>query len=190
MDRTNHYEAAFEAFLRDRLVGFIPVDEAKRTLLDGEDVKSLDFIIVGPSSAKLVVDVKGRRFPGGRADNPRKVWQNWSTQDDLDGLTRWAAHFGPSFRGVLAFVYHIGPAFALPAGTPDVFVHRDRTYLVRGVTAADYRDRMRPRSHRWGTVHLSTADFRKLVRPFSDYLRADDDRESEAHRARWNEAPT
>jgi hypothetical protein len=171
VDRSNHYEAAFEAYLRDRRVGFVPVDEARRTLLGGADVKSLDFIVVGPDSARLVVDVKGRKFPGGKADHPRPVWQNWSTEEDVDGLARWAAHFGPAFRGVLAFVYHIGPPFALPAGTPDLFVHRDRTYLVRAVSADDYRRHARPRSRRWGTVHLPTADFRRLVRPFSDFLK-------------------
>lgn len=178
MDRSNHYEAAFEAFLRDRGVGFVAVDEAKRTLLGDTDVKSLDFIIV--DSAKLVVDVKGRRFPGGSPDRPKKVWQNWSTEDDIDGLARWAAHFGPGFRGVLAFVYHLAPPFAVPAGTPDAFDFRGNTYLMRAVDAAAYRGRMRPRSRRWNTVHLGTADFRALVRPFSDFVKAETDFTTEA----------
>ncbi|MFO0848630.1 MAG: HYExAFE family protein [Gemmataceae bacterium] len=170
MDRSNHYEAAFEAFLRDRRVGFIPVDEAKRSLLGDADVKSLDFIVVGPDSARLVVDVKGRKFPGGSSEQPRPVWQNWSTEEDIDGLDRWAAHLGPGFRGVLAFVYHIQPPFELPAGTPDLFTFRDRTYLMRAVDAAAYRAHMKPRSRRWATVHLGTADFRRLVRPFTAFL--------------------
>lgn len=172
MDRSNHYEAAFEAYLRHHRVTFVAVDEAKRSLLDEGNLKSLDFIVVGPESARLVVDVKGRRFPGGPSDRPRKVWQNWSTADDLDGLDRWAEHLGPSFRGVLAFVYHIGPPFALPADTPDLFVFRDATYLMRAILATEYRRVMKPRSQRWGTVHLSTADFRRLVRPFSVLLSA------------------
>ena len=170
MDRSNHYEAAFEAYLRARGVGFVAVDEAKRSQLGDVAVKSLDFIVVGPNDARLVVDVKGRRFPGGPADRPRKVWQNWSTEDDLDGLGRWAEHFGPDFRGVLAFVYRIEPPFRLPDDTPDVFAHRDEVYLMRAVAASDYRTRMKPRSQRWGTVHLPTAAFRALVRPFSDFL--------------------
>jgi hypothetical protein len=168
MDRSNHYEAAFEAFLRDRRVGFVPVDEARRTLLGDADVKSLDFIVV--DSARLVVDVKGRRFPGGSADSPRKVWQNWSTEEDVAGLARWAAHFGPDFRGVLAFVYHLEAGFRVPADTPDLFEHRDQTYLMRAVGADEYRAAMRTRSPRWGTVHLSTADFRRLVHPFTHFL--------------------
>lgn len=170
MDRSNHYEAAFEAYLRARGVGFVAVDEAKRSHLGDADVKSLDFIVVGPHDARLVVDVKGRRFPGGPAGQPRMVWQNWSTEGDLDGLARWAAHFGSDFRGVLAFVYRIEPPFQLPDDTPDLFEYRDSVYLMRGVEADIYRSRMRPRSRRWGTVHLPTADFRAVVRPFSDFL--------------------
>jgi hypothetical protein len=168
MDRSNHYEAAFEAYLRDRRVGFVPVDEAKRTLLGDADVESLDFIVV--DSARLVVDVKGRRFPGGSAQRPRPVWQNWASEEDTDGLARWAAHFGPDFRGVLAFVYHMVEPFRVADDTPDLFEYRDKKYLMRAVDAADYRTVMRPRSRRWGTVHLATADFRRLVRPFSWFL--------------------
>ena len=167
MKRDNHYEAAFEWFLRDRGVGFVAVDEARRTLLDDADVKSLDFIIVGPHDAKLVVDVKGRLFPGTSGGKPRKVWQNWAEADDVDGLGRWAEHFGPGFRGVLAFVYHILPCVELPPDTPDLFAFRDKVYLARGIDVAEYRVRMKRRSPRWNTVHLPAADFREIVRPFS-----------------------
>jgi hypothetical protein len=171
MTRDNQYEAAFEAFLRDRGIGFIAVDEAKRTALGPVDVKNADFIVVGPNDARLVVDVKGRKFPGGTAEVPRKVWQNWSTREDIDGLLRWAAYLGPAFRGVLAFVYRIVPPFELPADTPDLFTFRDDVYLVRAVAAVDYLVHMKTRSPKWGTVHLPTKKYRELVRPFSTFLR-------------------
>ena len=170
MIRSNHYEAAFEAFLRDREVAFVAVDEAKRSTLGDGPIKSLDFIIVGPETARLVVDVKGRKFPGGTAAAPRKVWQNWADAEDVSGLVRWATHFGPDFRGLLAFVYQIVPPFALPDGTPDQFLFRDRRYLMRAVSALEYREQMRRRSQRWGTVHVPTSAFRQLVRPFSEFL--------------------
>lgn len=170
MNRDNHYEAAFEAFLRTRGVAVVAVDEARRSYLDDESIKSPDFLVVGPHDARLVVDVKGRKFPGGTDEHPRMVWQNWSTRDDIDGLDRWADRFGPGFRGVLAFVYHILPSVALPDTTPDVFAFRDRVYLARGISAADYRTHMRQRSPRWGTVHLPTAAFREIVKPFSHFL--------------------
>ena len=170
MTRDNRYEAAFEAFLRGRGVGVVVVDEAKRTFLGPADVKSPDVVVVGPGNTRLVVDVKGRKFPGGSADKPRKVWQNWSTEEDVIGLIRWAAAFGPSYRGVFAFAYRIVPPFALPAGTADVFEFEDKTYLFRGIDVNSYRRAMKPRSRRWGTVHLPVAAFRTLVRPFTDFL--------------------
>ena len=41
-NRDNHYEAAFEEFLRSRGVPYVAVDEARRSLLsDGASIKSL-----------------------------------------------------------------------------------------------------------------------------------------------------
>ena len=77
MDRGNHYEAAFEAYLRDRRLGYVAVDESRRSSLDDEPVKSIDFIVYGHGGARLLVDIKGRKFPGGKAGRPRYTWQNW-----------------------------------------------------------------------------------------------------------------
>jgi hypothetical protein len=170
MDRSNHYETAFEAYLRWQGVRFVPVDEARRARLGGVAVKSADFLVVASDAARLVVDVKGRRFPGGRPGRPRKTWPNWSEAEDVDGLESWAERLGEDYQGVLAFVYHIVPPFAVPEGTIDRFAFRDREYLVRAVAAQDYRPVMRPRSQSWGTVHLPSAEFRRLVRPFSEFL--------------------
>ncbi|MEN6495460.1 MAG: HYExAFE family protein, partial [Thermoguttaceae bacterium] len=63
-NRDNHYEAAFEAYLRSRGLPYVAVDEAKRSVLgDGESIKNLDFIVSTPGTATWLVDVKGRRFP-------------------------------------------------------------------------------------------------------------------------------
>ncbi len=174
MLRSNHYEVAFEAYLRARGVGFVAVDEAKRSVLGDAAVKSLDFIVVGPDTAKLVVDVKGRKFPTGSGEKAVPAWQNWAEEDDVDGLGRWAAQFGGGFRGVLAFVYDIHKPYQLSDGTRDLFAFRDHVYLMRGVAVADYRTHMRLRSKKWRTVHLPTAAFRTVVRPFSEFLRDTD----------------
>jgi hypothetical protein len=44
-NRDNHYEAAFEQYLRERGIPYVAVDEAKRSVLsNGASIKSLDFI--------------------------------------------------------------------------------------------------------------------------------------------------
>lgn len=170
MDRSNPYEAAFEAYLRDRRIGTLAIDEAHRSILSDESVKSLDFVVYGPRGAKLLVDVKGRRFPGGPAEAPRRVWESWSTRDDIDGLERWAERFGADYIPMLVFVYRIGPSVRLPAGTPDLWTWRGRDWLIRAVAVTDYRRHMRPRSPKWGTVALSAEAFRALVRPFQEFV--------------------
>ena len=169
MNRDNHYEAAFEAYLRERGIATLPIIEARRSYLDDSEIKSPDFLVVGPADMRFVVDVKGRKFPG-RGLRSHRVWENWSPRSDVDGLARWASRFGPGFQGVLAFVYQILPEVELMWGTPDLFRFRNRLYLVRGVAVADYRAAMRTRSPRWGTVHLTTAAFRTVVKPFSHFL--------------------
>jgi hypothetical protein len=172
MDRSNHYEAAFEAYLRAQRLGYVAVDEAHRATLDNEPVKSLDFVVYGNGGAKLLVDVKGRRFPGGPKDRPRRVWESWSTQADIDGLQRWAERFGPGYLGLLVFAYRVLPSVRLPLGTHDLWLWRNRSYLFRAIPIDDYRRHMRVRSPRWNTVSLPSAAFRDLVRPLRDYTDA------------------
>ena len=137
-NRDNHYEAAFEAYLRRRRLCYVAVDEAKRSLLEDEPVKSLDFVVYGEADARLLVDVKGRRFPGGPDDQPRNVWECWAERDDVVGLQRWEKQFGPSYVGLLAFVYALAPDVALPEGVEDYWDFRGRRYLVRAVAAGEF----------------------------------------------------
>lgn len=169
MDRGNHYETAFEAYLRDRRLGYVAVDESRRSSLDDEPVKSIDFIVYGQTGARLLVDIKGRKFPGGKPGRRRHVWQNWVFGEDVEGLERWSASFGPDYRAVLVFAYYILPDVELRSGTADVWVWKGRRYLMRAVPVDEYRRHMRVRSVRWGTVHLPTAAFREVVRPLREF---------------------
>jgi hypothetical protein len=168
MDRANHYETAFEAYLRDRRLGYVAVDESRRSSLDDEPVKSIDFIVYGHGGARLLIDIKGRKFPGGKPGKRRRVWQNWVEREDVEGLERWAASFGSEYRGVLVFAYYILPEVELRRGTADVWMWKGRRYLMRAVPVDAYRRHMRVRSPRWGTVHLPAAAFREVVRPLRD----------------------
>src|SRR5947209_4905343 len=103
MKRSNQYEAAFEAYLQFHRLCYVAVDETRRAMLGDSTVKSLDFIVFGDHGARLLVDVKGRRFPMGPAERPRRVWECWSTRDDVEGLERWAALSGPDYQGLLVY---------------------------------------------------------------------------------------
>jgi hypothetical protein len=169
MDRGNHYEAAFEAYLQWHRLCYVAVDESRRAMLDETSIKSLDFIVFGSDGARLVVDVKGRRFPLGKPDKPRRVWECWSTRDDVDGLERWAELSGPGYVGLLVFMYHVLPNVKLPDDVEDLWTWRGKRYLLRAVPSADYRRFMRVRSPKWDTVTLPHAVFRSLVRPLHHF---------------------
>jgi hypothetical protein len=173
MDCSNHYEVAFEAYLQQQRLCYIAVDESRRTLLDEGPVKSLDFIVYGAEDENLLVDVKGRRFPGGSPQRPRPSWQCWAERADIDGLARWAEQFGEGYKGLLVFMYQIIPPFEVPADTPDLWEWHDRRYLLRAVAVDLFRRHMRTRSPRWGTVDMPGATFRQLARPFSAFLHDD-----------------
>jgi hypothetical protein len=162
-NRDNHYEAAFEEFLRDRRIPYVAVDEAKRSLLsDGRSIKSLDFIVSSPGEMTWLVDVKGRRFPSG--DEQKQYWKNWSTRDDLRSLGQWESLFGPSFHGLFVFAYNILGDRA-PLAPEELFEHRGSLYGFVAVGLSDYAARCHPISPRWDTVAMPTAEFRSLARP-------------------------
>lgn len=167
MKRHNRYERVFEAYLRRRGACYLAVDETRRALVN---LKSPDFIVTAPERGVFLVDVKGRRYPSGTADRPRYVWENWSTLDDLHGLSTWQANFGSDATAVLAFVYELADSVELPTDAPDCSEYRGRRYLIRGVTIDDYRQACRCRSPRWGTVSLPRDEFAAIVWPFSELI--------------------
>jgi hypothetical protein len=166
-NRDNHYESAFEEYLRSRGTPYVAVDEARRSLLaDGDSIKSLDFI-VSAGKASWLVDVKGRRFPSG--DEQKQYWKNWSTRDDLRSLAQWQTLFGENFCALFVFAYNIvGDRAPLPAG--QLFEHRDKLYGFVGIRLDDYAALARPISPSWDTVAVSTSDFRRLARPMDELL--------------------
>lgn len=167
MDRSNHYEAAFEAYLQWHRLCYVGVDETRRAFLEDAPVKSLDFIVLGKFGSRLLVDVKGRRFPGGPEGRERYVWECWAEREDIDGLARWEQVFGEGCLSLLVFTYEVLPSVSIPDDTADLWTWRGRRYVLRAVTVDDYRRHMKVRSPRWGTVCVPGKVFRELVRPFS-----------------------
>lgn len=178
--RRHHYERAFEAFLRRRRIPYVSVDEARKALLprgvsleapiqadsDGAALaalKSFDFVVYG-RRRNLLVEIKGRK-----ASSPRGVrssLQSWVTEGDLDSLDVWARLFGPDFVPVFLFIYwcETPPPDSL---FQEIFEHAGRWYALRAVRLDAYRMHMRPRSARWGTVHVPSAAFETISHPFS-----------------------
>jgi len=167
-NRDNHYEAAFEAYLRSRGLPYIAVDEARRSVLsDGASIKSLDFIVSTSGQVTWLVDVKGRRFPTGEVQ--KQYWKNWAFRDDLLGLAQWERLFGERFQGLFVFAYDIlGNRAPLPY--EQLFEHRGSLYGFVAVRLADYAAHARPISPSWDTVAMPTADFRRLARPLEELL--------------------
>ena len=161
MKRDNHYEAAFEAYLRRERLPYIAVDEARRSLVPDGSLKSLDFIVSPPSGPAWLVDVKGRRFPSG--DEHHQYWKNWSTRDDLRSLAAWERHFGSGFCPLLVFAYHlVGSRSPLPA--EQLFEFRGAHYGFVAVRLADFVPHARPLSESWDTVAMPTSQFRRAAR--------------------------
>jgi hypothetical protein len=167
MDRHNRYETAFEAYLQWHRLCYVAVHEGRRAYLGDSRVKNLDFIVHTPNGLGLLVDIKGRRYPGGSSAKGRRIWQNWSGQDDVDGMQRWQRVFGQGYHGLLVFNYLLGPDETPADDWGDVWPCHGERYLLRAITIEDYCQDVRVRSPRWDTVHIPTASFRRHARPFS-----------------------
>ncbi|REJ93417.1 MAG: hypothetical protein DWQ34_10930 [Planctomycetota bacterium] len=166
--RCNHYDLAFEAYLRSTRRPYVAVDEAKRAVLSDRTLKSLDFIVYSDRGRNLLVDVKGRKFPSG-ANGAGVRWENWATSDDLSSLRKWEEVFGPDFRAALVFAYEItSPRYESQHG--DLWAFRRKAYAFYAVWADDYCELMRSRSPSWETVSLPLQEFARVRQPISDVL--------------------
>ena len=166
-NRANHYEAAFEAYIRSLRVPCVAVDEAKRAISGDEGVKNPDFLLYPRMGPNLVVEVKGKRSKNAKG---RRDWENWVTTDDLDGLVRWQDLFGPGFRAVIAFAYAESlPPFPLPREDGS-FEFRLRAYRFWAIGLDDYVAHLRSRGPAWKAVAMARAAFRRRVRPLREWL--------------------
>lgn len=170
-NRKNHYEAAFEAYLRQERIAYVAVDERRRALVGEGSLKSLDFIVSpgagDPRGVRWLIDIKGRKFPSG-VKQPQ-YWRNWSTEDDLRSLARWREEFGSRFDAALVFAYEL-TADRSPTPSEQVFAYRAANYAFVGITLDDYLAATRPLSAKWGTVSLPVAEFRRRARPLLDFF--------------------
>ncbi|HVT90560.1 MAG TPA: HYExAFE family protein [Tepidisphaeraceae bacterium] len=163
-DRSVHYEAAFESFLRDKGLPYVAVDEAKRALFANARLKSFDFVVYSKNGPNLLIEVKGRQRRNGSS---KRSYESWTGQRDVEDLLQWEQVFGEGFRALLAFIYWIDAPLT---PEPGMYEHRDRWYKLMGIDLTEYRNHMRRRSPKWETVSLSAEDFRQLARPIESWL--------------------
>ena len=170
--RSVHYEAAFEDYLRARGWPYIAVDEAKKAIFAGTAVKSFDFLVYSSTGPNILADIKGRKFPDsipGRKRGASRAWENWVTRDDVQSLQEWEKVFGPGFVSVLIFAYWLqGP----PQRSPfqDVHLFRQKHYAFVAIGLADYVTMARPRSAKWQTINVPAAAFARQVRDVASFL--------------------
>jgi hypothetical protein len=173
---SNHYEAAFAAWLGQRGVPFLAIDEHARPLADvaagsahtsrRTSLKSPDFLVGSPGPRYWLVDIKGRRFPTGAS-----YWKNWSTGDELESLAIWEELLGSQFCSLLVFAYNVVGDFA-PLPPEELFEHRGALYAFVGIRLDHYTSWSHPLSARWGTVSVPTAQFRALAQPARQFWEA------------------
>ena len=166
MLRSNHYDAAFEAWLRLHRIPYVAVDERRRALLTQQSIKSPDFLVQSPSLGRIVIDVKGRKQLSGMQ---RRRWENWATADDLASLQEWEQIFGAEFKSLLVFAYDLAEEDD-STDQPEMLRFREKAYAFFGVWARDYQQAMRSRSSRWDTVWLPSAAYRALRFPLTQFL--------------------
>lgn len=175
--RRHQYERAFESFLRVRQIPYVAVNEAKKALLpEGaslmvsacergpRSLKSFDFVVYG-SGVNLLVEIKGRKLGAGGANAAPRL-ESWVTLDDIESLRVWESLFGTGFQPAFVFVYRceVPPPDGL---FQEIFEFEGTWFVLRAVLLGAYVDRMRTRSPRWRTVHLSKSDFEQVSHPFA-----------------------
>lgn len=165
--RHNHYELAFEAYLRQQRVAYVAVDEQRRSLIAEGSLKNLDYIVSPSDSVSLLVDIKGRQFPSGTKQ--KQYWRNWSTWDDLVSMAHWQDKLGAGSLALLVFAYEVVGNHS-PIEASRLFAFRMRLYAFLAVRTADYIQFSRPLSAKWQTVSMPTATFRQAAFPLDTIL--------------------
>jgi len=160
---------------------------------EARGLKSFDFVVYGEGT-NLLIEVKGRKIarartrPAGRdadaegsntrpsrelSTSVRGRLESWVTEDDVDSLITWERLFGSGFDAAFVFVYWCEEQ--PPDGLfQEVVTSRGRWYALRSIRVNEYRQVMKPRSSRWGTVDLPREAFEKLSHPFAPPIQGSD----------------
>lgn len=164
----NHYERAFENWLIDNRIEYTPIDEHEKTILDGSQIKSFDFLIHSRDGRRIMVEVKGRKFKGKTLEK-LAGFECWVTTEDVEGLTTWQGAFEGRPEAVFVFAYQI-ELFDVDYDGRDVFEYDDNRYVFLGIKLEDYRRNIKRRSPKWRTVTLPAEVFRDYAIDIAELL--------------------
>jgi hypothetical protein len=164
----NHYERAFENWLRDRRVDYICPDEHARLGPGPQSVKNFDFLLYLHSGKRVIVEVKGRTFRGTSLVGMKGL-DCWVTWDDVESLRTWRQALGPDHEAVFVFAYRI-ENLDVDLDGREAFTFGPDRYIFFYVCLPDYCRAMRRRSPKWRTVTLSAEAFRQHARELVSLL--------------------
>ena len=168
-NRSNHYEAAFEAYVRSLRVPCVAVDEANRALSGEQGVKNPDFLLYPRWSLNLVVEVKGKREQErqrrtstlGELGHDRRPRRSGTLAGDVrPRLPRGA---GVCVRRAVAAV----PVAAETMGRSSSGAWRTGSGRSGSTTTSLH---LRSRGPAWKAVAMARAEFRRRVRPLREWL--------------------
>lgn len=163
-----HYEAVFEKILRDSEVPYIAINEFKRPIISGRAIKNFDFIVYS-RKGKYLVDIKGKFFPYEYKKELPNYWENWLSEDDLEGLKLWQKIFGKDFQSIIVYPYLIKYEKDIK-NFDNVCCFKNKTYGIVGIYLKDYLKNTKKRSQKWHAIYVSRDKFRKLARPIKYFI--------------------
>lgn len=168
------YERAFEGWLSENQVPYVPVDQARRRALARVRIKTFDFLLYPRAGGPIVAELKGRRFAGASLAGLRGL-ECWVTLEDIRGLMQWQEFFAAGdkpARAAFVFAYHLA-RLDVECDGREVYDGADGSYLFLAVGLEDYQQHMTRRSGKWQTVTLPAARFRRVAIPIGRLLGLD-----------------
>ena len=163
----NHYESAFEELLRLLKVHHLRIDESRRTLVKDHSLKSMDFLVTTSQDYHLLIDVKGRQFPGSQGKGSK--WTNWVFRDDVESMLQWQSAFGDPFRSAFLFTYQLTRNDCLEE-LESRFECDEKIYAFYLVWVDEFQTAMQLVSPSWQTFALPRSEYQKFRIPFFSLL--------------------
>lgn len=157
----NHYEKAFEGWLKDNKIQYLAIDQQKRAAFSKSKIKSFDFLFYAPDSNAYLAEIKGRKFTS-KTFAAFGNLPNWVTIDDINGLESWQKIFGRGYKALFVFVYNLENIDVDTDGR-EIFEYRDKRYVFVPVMLTDYCRGQTVRSKKWKTVHLSAEYYKNYA---------------------------